>query len=793
MDLFIFNRNEELIDTLSGNAEKSASHFFDAQIVKELNKGCQLTFTVDRSETTNDSIAEENLVAFKDGDKIRLAVIKEVVDLHNDAFTSEVFCEDAYIELYDEIILEEFRDDLSYELEDALAHLLQGTRWELGEVDDVNRIKLSEFQGLSVLEGINQLVSRYDVEVDFTVEMVGNKITKRLVHLKKAMGRDLGKRIEYRKDLESLKRTTSTADIKTAIIPLGKQNEETGEYTTIKNVVWTKAEHGLDKPKGQMYLEDPEATAQWGYKGTDGFRPRFMFIEYSEIEDPAELIKYANLQLASHKTPKITYEVEAVDLYKLLDDEDYSFEMFEIGDTVGIIDHEFNPPLALTSRVVKIEEYLSETETGRKITLGNTVGSIVDKDTKSQVSELMGQMGSVSVDLSGIQSQLNKLNGKVGSGVWEEIQAINQMLFGSATGFHYMENGDGIWVYDKPVDQQPTKALVLKGGTLGIASWDKQLQQWQVGTFIDGTQVNASLINTGFLNADRIQAGSIKAEKLEVGIRERIENATTTEEVESKLQTHAEAIELSVSKKYETKEGVNESVQGIIAQTEALHQNYQDLTNDEKITPNEKLQLKVELSQIQAKTEAMADIVQALDDTTLTSFMDTLTQKKEAVETILAPVLANMTVTTDMDEESVHQAVIDFYEAYEIALKLAQMSMNATVSETKTQLSVVNDGLNVAISKSTEALDMKYTVDKHFNFTDAGWVEIFATVNGQQGRFKTQITDQKLAFLDGGSEVAYLSNQELYITNARILESLQAGNMSLEKSSKGGLIFKWKG
>ena len=66
-------------------------------------------------------------------------------------------------------------------------------------------------------------------------------------------------------------------------------------------------------------------------------------------------------------------------------------------------------------------------------------------------------------------------------------------------------------------------------------------------------------------------------------------------------------------------------------------------------------------------------------------------------------------------------------------------------------------------------------------------------VNGVAGKFKTQITDQKLSFQESGKEVAYLSNQELYITQAQILNSLQLGNVGMTTTSKGGIMYQWRG
>ena len=56
--------------------------------------------------------------------------------------------------------------------------------------------------------------------------------------------------------------------------------------------------------------------------------------------------------------------------------------------------------------------------------------------------------------------------------------------------------------------------------------------------------------------------------------------------------------------------------------------------------------------------------------------------------------------------------------------------------------------------------------------------------------FKTLITHEKISFLKGESEVAYISNNKLYITNAYIINSLRIGNFEFIVESNGGLSFR---
>ena len=46
---------------------------------------------------------------------------------------------------------------------------------------------------------------------------------------------------------------------------------------------------------------------------------------------------------------------------------------------------------------------------------------------------------------------------------------------------------------------------------------------------------------------------------------------------------------------------------------------------------------------------------------------------------------------------------------------------------------------------------------------------------GSDSNFKTQINNQKMSFLENENEVAYISNQSMYITQARVTDTLSIG------------------
>ena len=60
-----------------------------------------------------------------------------------------------------------------------------------------------------------------------------------------------------------------------------------------------------------------------------------------------------------------------------------------------------------------------------------------------------------------------------------------------------------------------------------------------------------------------------------------------------------------------------------------------------------------------------------------------------------------------------------------------------------------------------------------------------------QNNFRAVFTATKLSFWQDSTEVAFVSNNKLYITNITVLESLELGHWKIEE--KDGLAFRWIG
>lgn len=86
----------------------------------------------------------------------------------------------------------------------------------------------------------------------------------------------------------------------------------------------------------------------------------------------------------------------------------------------------------------------------------------------------------------------------------------------------------------------------------------------------------------------------------------------------------------------------------------------------------------------------------------------------------------------------------------------------------------VRDEIETSIGDVQSNLDdYEDQVSVYMRFDETGTL----TLGKEDESFSTQITNKKLAFLDGSTEVAFISNQNMYITNANVTEALAIGTV----------------
>lgn len=384
-------------------------------------------------------------------------------------------CRNSVCELSRKYTLE--KEGRSYTATQALDKAIEGTRWARGTVDAPGTHDVS-FYHQSALKSLEDVCAAYACELDATVEVEGSTVKRRLVHLRARIGSGVARRrFEYSRDLVSIKRTVAADDVVTRLYPWGKGVEtENGGYSRKIGIA--------DVNGGKPYIEDVEATRRFGIPDADGVpQPNEGSWEDGNIEEPSVLLSEARKRLKLMSAPRVSYEAEVAVMARAGE----GIEGAACGDAVQIVDTAFDPPLRLEGRILETSEDLVGDLSRSKIKLGNIVESYTKRNQRVEaaVQKLTGSAGAWD-DAAGLgESYLNGV-----------IDGLNAVL-NETGGYTYLKPGEGIFVYDRPEDRDPTQCIQIGGGYFRVANRKRPDGSWDFRTIGTGSGLVADALYTG--------------------------------------------------------------------------------------------------------------------------------------------------------------------------------------------------------------------------------------------------------------------------------------------------------
>lgn len=357
MRMYLLDRKQRVRRWLKDN------DFIEAEMTEEINAANQITFSLPLKERIANNIYYVAIPTPHSKQKYLLfKLLSERVQ--NDRIEYQGI-EEAYDELKQYGYIKDIRPN-DRTAEEMLKMVLEPTRWTLGNVPETNH-QSTNFYYISYLEALQKIVGLFNIELTFEVAIdpKSNKITRRQVNVYTEQGQRTGKRFEYGSNLLTVQQEQDSQELITALVGRGKGelvsegHDDTpdgyGRRITFADVVWTKKDgHPVDKPAGQEYLVDPEATALYGF--SDG-NPRIGLTVFEDIEDPVELINATWRALQSLKRPKVSFKADVTDVGQL-----------GLGDTVAIIRHDLK--IEYFTRVYKVKHNLLN-ENNNQIELGD--------------------------------------------------------------------------------------------------------------------------------------------------------------------------------------------------------------------------------------------------------------------------------------------------------------------------------------------------------------------------------------------------------------------------------------
>lgn len=198
----------------------------------------------------------------------------------------------------------------------ALAILLQNTLWEVGNVTATNTSSATFSFGF-VWDDVRSVEQSWNVYITPRLTVDATGIVKRYLDIRPAVPIWRGLRFSLEKNLDDASVTWDTSRLKTALYGYGRNSmtvagSDEKQPWTFASVTWAATAEHPAKPQGQIYLEDPAATAAYGRNG----RPRYGYYQNGDVEDPEKLLELTWKALQNVNAPDVTIDGQVRDITK---------------------------------------------------------------------------------------------------------------------------------------------------------------------------------------------------------------------------------------------------------------------------------------------------------------------------------------------------------------------------------------------------------------------------------------------------------------------------------------------
>lgn len=330
------------------------------------------------------------------------------------------------------------------------------------------------------------------------------------------------------------------------------------------------------------------------------------------------------------------------------------------------------------------------------------------------------------------------------------IDVLKTRLFSSVSNWYTDDQGN---IVLESLDGRG--AMRLCGEGFQIANGKDGDGHWDWTTFGTGAGFTADLIVAGFLSADRIEAHSITANKLAADVGQSLDLSSNV------------SIQLVVENQ------VREAIDTVTLEVIAIADTAPEAPEDGRLWLD---------------TGGEQDVLRRWDGTAWLP----VTLTPEELANIYANIERSRTEIEQTDAAirlTVEQATRELRDA----LTGLEAALESSISQTAQDITFAfEQATNYTVTATGEILEYINRIQSYQRF-DANGLEL-----GVLGSpFLARLGNTKLSFVQNGAEIAYISNNRLYITEASVTNKLSIGT---EESGSfewlmtdAGLALKWRG
>lgn len=448
MQIYVLNRARETLATTSS--------IYDDKHTLTLDAGSSsYEFKISKNDKASQYMDSGNYIVLQDDDgKTWLFTI---LDYEETQYTKTVYAEDAGIELLNKAC-DIWKSSGPHSFEYYFNIVTSGTPWKLGVNQLAGLERTLTYEGrdtglgrlLSILKGFDNAECTFDVAVKM------NAPCDFKVNVYKSVGNDRSDvQMVYNHELDNITKKESRAEFVTALCGVGgtiQTEDGQGNTQDAGNIDFADLEYnhdGLVTTKGDKFLRAVDANKRFNPGQVTYIEA---FYEY-DTQSASELLNRTITRLKTYSEPQYTYTADV----KIID------STLKIGDTVTIIDHDYNPALYLSARVAKLEKSYTDPAqntiefcnyqllSSRLADKLARLQTVVNKmPSASQVAKIESNVAGLSSKTDELASQITSANGKNANyyGKTEPANPKNGDLW-----YKKLENGeiemyqyqDGVW------------------------------------------------------------------------------------------------------------------------------------------------------------------------------------------------------------------------------------------------------------------------------------------------------------------------------------------------------------
>lgn len=150
----------------------------------------------------------------------------------------------------------------------------------------------------------------------------------------------------------------------------------------------------------------------------------------------------------------------------------------------------------------------------------------------------------------------------------------------------------------------------------------------------------------------------------------------------------------------------------------------------------------------------------------------------------IATVSSSVTTTINQAKDSILTQVRSDYVLQD-SLNEYKQQMESSIQQTNSSITTTISELNQVSSKIDGLEQTSENVNSYMKFSTDG-----LELGKSDSQFKTNITNDRMSFTQNGNEVAYFSNNKMYVTDGEFTNSLHIGKFAFVPRANGSLDFK---